>query len=584
MSVPERPRAACSDRPLSRELGAVTRRADAAPIWRLKLTRRQVVRAGLKAGVAAAALAALGLSGATSLPPGGRAHARHGGVVQRGGETVAPLVGPYSANPQTFDPYQNLSYRTQIRSGYHYSRLIRPVSAGPGVSPIESSRYEADLASVPETPDAQTYIFELNQGARWHDVGPLNGRRVSASDITLSYERYQQLSANATRWNQHVEGLAAQANTVTMRTREAFAPFLTLAGSAQDLWILPRETIDDGTIAQRPVGSGAWIFDSYEPDVSIRWRRNPDWHGAGRERLPILDRVIAIMNGDSNVIIPALGAGDLDFSQLSPALYESARTAAPDAQFVFTPNTVPGGFYFNFSIPPWNDVRVRQALSLALDRDAVLRQVDPTGHGAWQTALAQFEPYWLDPKDLARFGRSYNGMPSGSLFHRDLSKARQLLDAAGYPDGLHAVLHGTADYGASVVSFYEACAASVAEAGFRFEFFFKEYAAYIASTFRGNFPDAWDGESSHLAIGPFYGGANDPDDILSAVYDRESDRHNWGASGRWRRGARSHLDTGRWGGSVESWTRGTGRRSGSGRHLAHDDQTAAGDARRGRAA
>ena len=537
----------------------MTKQADATTNWRSKLTRRQVLQAGLKAGVGAAALTAIGLSGTTSLPPGSRAEARHGGAVQRGGQAVAPFVGPYSGNPPTFDPYENLSYRTQIPSGYHYSRLIRPVSAGPGVSPIDSSHYQADLASVPETPDSQTYIFELNQGAHWHQVDPLNGRRVSTDDVKLSYERYQELSANASRWNSHVEGLTAQAHTVTVRTREPFAPFLTLVGSAQDLWILPQETVDDGTIAVRPVGSGGWIFDSFEPDVLIRWRRNPYWHGAGRERLPILDLMTVTMNGDSNVIVADLGDGDLDFSQLSPALYESARTAAPDAQFVFTPNTVPGGFYFNFSIPPWNDVRVRQALSLALDRDAVLQQVDPTGHGAWQTGLAQFEPYWLDPKDLASFGHSYNGMPSGSLFHRDLPSARQLLDAAGYPDGVQAVLHGTADYGASVVNFYEACAVSVADAGFKFEFFFKEYAAYIASIFRGNFPDAWDGESSHLAIGPFYGGANDPDDILSAVYDRESARHNWGASGRWRRGAQSHLDTGGYG---EAWSHGSAARGG----------------------
>lgn len=486
-----------------------------------------------------------------------RAH--HGGAVQRGGHAVAPYVGPYSGNPPTFDPYRNLSYRTQIASGFHYSRLIRPISAGPGVSPIDSSRYEADLTSIPETPDRYTYVFRLDQGAHWHDVYPLNGRRVTTSDIRLSYERYQELSPNAHRWNKHVQSLTAAADTITIRTHEPFAPLFSLAGSAQDLWVLPRETIDDGTLDAHPVGSGAWIFDSYEPDVSIAWRRNPYWHGRGRNGLPFLDLMTATMNGDAGVIVPALGDGDLDFTQLSPAIYESALEAAPDAQYVFTPNTVPGGFYFNFSIPPWNDARVRQALSLALDRDAVLQAVDPTGHGVWQTALAQFEPYWLDPEDLARFGRSYNGSPSGSLFHRDLATARQLLDAAGFPDGIQSTLHATADYGAAVVRFYEACALSVAEAGFRFEFFFKEYAAYIASIFRGNFPDDWDGESSHLAIGPLYGGANDPNDILTAVYDRDSARHNWGASGRWRRGAQSDLDTG---GHADRWSHRNAARGG----------------------
>lgn len=518
---------------------------DFRPIWKRRFTRRQVLSTGAKAGVGASALAAVGAGTPRPAP------ARDDGTVGRGGRVVFPLAGVYSGNPPTLDPYENLSYRTQIPSGYHYSRLIRPVSAGPGVSPTDQAEYEADLASLPETPDSTTHLFRLNPLARWHDVDPLDGRRLSAVDIQQSHDRFQWTSPNAANWNLHVSAFEAVGSTIRIDTHRPYAPLSTLAGSASHLWITPPEIVDDGTVAERPVGSGAWIFETYEPDVALRWRRNPLWHGAGNNGEPFLDIVVATMNGDSNVLIPALGDGDLDFSQLTPALYDQARNAVPDARFAFTPNTVPGGFYFNFSIPPWNDVRVRQALSLAMDRDAVLASVDPTGHGGWQTALAQFEPYWLDPKDLAHFGRSYNGMPSGTLFHRDLVKSRQLLDAAGYPDGIQATVHATADYGATVVRFYEACALSVADAGFRFEFFFKEYAAYIYSIFRGNFPDNWDGESSHLAIGPFFGGARDPDEILAAVYDRESTRHNWGASGRWSSGAQSHLDTG---GHADGWS------------------------------
>ena len=102
-----------------------------------------------------------------------------------------------------------------------------------------------------------------------------------------------------------------------------------------------------------------------------------------------------------------------------------------------------------------------------------------------------------------------------------------------------------------MVNFYEACASSVAEAGFQFEFFFKEYAAYIASIFRGNFPDGWDGESSHLGIGPLYGGATDPEDLFAACYARSSGRHNWGSSGRVAEDSVTALDTG---GNAALWS------------------------------
>ena len=296
-----------------------------------------------------------------------------------------------------------------------------------------------------------------------------------------------------------------------------------------------------------------------------------------------MDGITATMNGDTNVLIPALGDGTLDFSQLSPAIFKQAQDAAPaieeTAGYVFTNNTVPGGFYFNYSIPPWNDVRVRLALSYSQDRDGILAATDDTGRGGWHSPLSQIAPYWLDPKDLDTYGETFEGEPSGLTFHRDIATARQLLDAAGYPEGVKATLHGTADYGTTVVNLYEACASSASEAGFQFEFFFKEYAAYIASIFRGNFPDNWDGESSHLAIGPLYGGATDPEDIWAAVYARTSGRHNWGSAGRTtpESGARSRHRRQRW--RMVSPLRRFRRRPGNRRALARDVRNAEGAAR-----
>ncbi len=500
--------------------------------------------------------------------------------IMTGGRRIAPFVGPYSGDPPTLDPYENLTYRAQIPSAFHYSKLMQAITGGDGVDPGNTAQYENDLAaSMPEIPDETTYVFTVREDANWHDVDPLNGRAITQADIVATHDRFQELeTANNASWNDVIASMTpGEDNSLTFKLHEPHAPFFTLIGSSQHLWIIPQEIVDSGTVAQRPVGSGPWIFENFEPGVAINWRRNPDWHrsrdyvngsvdghgggyngiaGADPQMFPLMDGVTATMNGDTNVLIPSLGDGALDFSQLSPAIYKQAVEAAPqieDNGFVFTLNTVPGGFYFNYSIAPWNDVRVRLALSMSLDRDGILSATDDTGRGAWHSPLSQIAPYWMDPKDLDTFGATYEGEDSGLTFHRDLAKARQLLDAAGYPEGIQATLHGTADYGATVVNLYEACAASAAEAGFQFEFFFKEYAAYIASIFRGNFPDDWDGESSHLAIGPLYGGATDPHDIWAAVYARTSGRHNWGSGGRTPDGLASvmELDTG---GNAESWS------------------------------
>ncbi|MCY3922672.1 MAG: ABC transporter substrate-binding protein [Chloroflexi bacterium] len=467
--------------------------------------------------------------------------------IVRGGTRTAPFVGPYSGNPPTLDPYENLTYRAQIPSGFHYSKLIQAITGREGVNPINLAEYEPDLsASMPEIPDDTTFVFQIRDDATWHDVEPLNGRQVTLDDIVMTHDRFQEISPNAAGWNDVVSAFEpGEDNSLTFKLHRPHAPFLTLAGSSQHLWVIPQEIVDDGTVAQRPVGSGAWIFDSYEPDVALNWRRNPNWHRSNDygHDLPLMDGIVATMNGDTNVLIPALGEGSLDFSQLSPAIYKQALEAAPQIEedgYVFTPNTVPGGFYFNFSIPPWNDVRVRQALSLAMNRNDILSATDDTGRGGWMTGISQLPPYWMDPQDLDKFGETFEGEDSGILFHRGvalsndeaLQKARELLSAAGYPEGISATVHHTPDYGATVVNFYEACTLSASEGGFQFEYFGKEYAAYIASIFRGNFPDDWDGESTHLAIGPLYGGATDPEDLFAACYARTSGRHNWGSAAR----------------------------------------------------
>ena len=481
-----------------------------------------------------------------------------------GGVRTAPFVGPFSGDPPTLDPYENLTYRAQIPSGYHYSKLIQAVTGAEGVNPINTAEYEPDAAaSLPEIPDGTTYIFTIRDDIKWHDTEPLNGRDMTMDDIQQTHDRFKEISANSAGWDRVVDRFTiGEDRSITFNLHRPHAPFLTLAGSSQHMWLIPPEIVDDGTVAERPVGSGPWIFENFEPGVAITWRHNRDnWHRNNdyvsvSQNLPLMDGVIATMNGDTNVLIPALGDGALDFSQLSAAIYKQTVDAAPqieDDGYVFTSNTVPGGFYFNYSIPPWNDVRVRLALSFSMDRDGILAATDETGRGGWHSPLSQLPPYWMDPKDLDTFGETFEGEDSGLVFHRDIGKARQLLDAAGFPEGIQATLHGTADYGATVVNLYEACAATAAEAGFQFEFFFKEYAAYIASIFRGNFPDDWDGESSHLGIGPLYGGATDPEDIFAAVYARSSGRHNWGSAGRTPSNLETvlGLDTG---GNAEAWS------------------------------
>ena len=122
--------------------------------------------------------------------------------IVRGGTRTAPFVGPYSGNPPTLDPYENLTYRAQIPSGFHYSKLIQAITGSEGVNPINLAEYEPDLAAaMPEIPDDTTFVFTIREDATWHDVEPLNGRQVTLDDINMTHDRFQEISPNAAGWN-----------------------------------------------------------------------------------------------------------------------------------------------------------------------------------------------------------------------------------------------------------------------------------------------------------------------------------------------------------------------------------------------
>ncbi len=470
-----------------------------------------------------------------------------------GGDSIASYYGLNSGDLPTLDPYENLTYRTQTGSGYHYSKLVREIEGAPGVSPTYHGTQTPDASQLPEVVDETTYVFNIREDVFWHDVEPLNGRQLTVDDIMQTYARFREISPNGVSWDKVVASFdPAEDNTITAKLHRPHAPFLILASSSQHLYLIPPEIVDDGTVAERPVGSGPFVFEEYEPGVALRWRANPNWHNDyNGNHAPYHSTLTRTLQADPNVIIQAVADGVLDFSRLAASVYAQMEDALPaeydrDRAFVLTPTATPGGFYFNFSIPPWNDVRVRLALSMAMDRDGVLLATDDTGQGVWQSGISPMAPYWLDPKS-DEFG------PNKQYFQRNLSESAMLLDAAGVSTPVQAQVHNTADYGASANNFFAACIASVADGGFQLEVFSKEYAAYIASIFRGNFPDSWDGESSHLAIGPFYGGATDPEDLFAAVYSRNSGRHNWGSAGRTpdNRDAILALDTG---GNAEAWS------------------------------
>ncbi len=508
--------------------------------WDRRTNRRRLLAGGslTAAGVAGLALVGCGddddddeaptaTSTATAAASGTTAAASATGTATSsaaqpniGGTIRFPMVGISSGDPPTLFPYENLTYLAQVPSAWHYSRLLRSVS-GPDISPTDHTALEGDVVSEWEQPDDVTYVFTLKDNVKYHNKAPMNGRLMNATDILNTYEAFITASQNANGWKAIIANFEApDEKTIKVTLNSAFAPFLTThASSAEALWLIPVETIQNDQVKSEPVGTGPYVFDSYETGVAINWNRHADFHDAP---LPHYERVEAALLKDPQRIITALQAGELDMSGLAGTVYEDAKNKLdPKGQDLFIATGVIGGFYFNFDNEPWRDVRVRQALSMLIDRDGLLNVLDGTGQGDWQSHLSPaLSPFFMSPRDRkSDFGDNVK------YFEKNVAEAKKLLNAALGTDQMQFKVIANVDrYGQSAQQLWELLQSTLAPEGINIELEYMEYGAYIQSIFVGQIPDG------AIGLGPLIGSPRDPDDIFFRNYHSTAPRHNWGGT------------------------------------------------------
>ncbi|MGD9933707.1 MAG: ABC transporter substrate-binding protein [Dehalococcoidia bacterium] len=502
--------------------------------WTHRASRRRILATG---GVTAAGVAGLALVGcgdddddtgggttATGTAATGTAATGTGTATAakpvKGGTIRYPLEGMSSGDPPTLFPFENLTYLAQHPASLHYSRLLRGKN-GPDIDPSDNTALEGDVVEKWEQPDDTSYVFTLKPNLKWQNIAPMNGRAMTASDILKTYEAFLAKSQNAAGWKAVVEKFEVpDEKTVKITLNKPFAPFLVShASSTEALWLIPVEIIDNDQVKTKPVGSGPWIFDDYETGVAMRWLKNPDFvDGAD---FPHYDGVEASLQKDPQRLIAALQSGDFDMAGLSGTVYTDAHSKVdPKGQEFFELPGSLGGFYFNYDNKPWNDIRVRQALSMAMDRTGLLKALDQTGKGnAHSHIAASLAPYWMSPLDSKEWG------PSEKYWKNDPAESKKLLQAATGSDTLKFKVIANIDrYGAAMQQIAELLQSTMKTSGFDIELEYMEYGAYIQSIFVGKIPDG------AVGLGPLIGSPRDPDNNFFSNFHTAAPRHNWGGT------------------------------------------------------
>ena len=391
-----------------------------------RVTRREFLERTTWGGVAAAAFVGAARPGrasaaaspypdwiaASTKPP------KRGGTLTRASAWDPPVI----------DPRLTQSVGTFQFVGLTSNRLTRYVFADEAANAGDLTM-KGDLAeSWTASPDHRVWTFKLRQGVKWHNLPPVNGREFVAGDVKYCFEQYAKEGVQSFTFEEIEATETPDPYTVRvhLKTPNVFFP----QNLAEPVAVMfPREVLEqDGDLKKRLIGTGPYMLKEHTRKVRVVLQRNPDYFDKGR---PYIDEYIILSTPDAATRLAAFRTGQADFIWVaSPSEVETVRKSNPNAVVQSYHNTLaPFGLALAQDRPPFNDVRVRRAISMAIDRKTMVDNVFE-GHGipGWGVPYI----YYTDKAPtLSQLGPWWQYRPA---------EAKKLLAEAGHPNGFSTTL------------------------------------------------------------------------------------------------------------------------------------------------
>ena len=464
-------------------------------------SKRSGIRTLAAATVAAAALA-VGFSG--------QAHA------------AKTLVYCSEGSPENFNPQLNTTGTSFDAARPVYDRLVDFV---PGTTETRPGLAESWTVSA----DGLTYEFKLRKGVKFHSSKTFTPtREFNADDVLFSFNRmwkkdhpYHGVSGGAYDYfgDMGMADLLASIDKVDDHTvrfvlTKPNAPFI--ANLAMDFaTILSAEYADAllkaGTpekLDQEPIGTGAFSFVQYQKDAIIRFKAN-DAYWAGK---PKLDNLIFAITPDASTRWAKLKAGECNIAPYPNPQDLDAMKATPGITLMQQPGLNVGYLAFNTQKPPFDKKEVRQALSMAIDKAAIIKAV----YGAaGQPAVNPIPPtIWSYNKSIADYAY-------------DPAKAKEILAAAGVTGEIETdvwAMPVQRPYNPDAKKIAELIQADLAAVGFKAKIVTYEWGEYRKR--------CQNGEHQMCQLG-WTGDNGDPDNFLYTLLGCDAARPGGGNLAKW---------------------------------------------------
>ncbi len=319
------------------------------------------------------------------------------------------------------------------------------------------------------SPDGKTWTFKLRRGVKFH-----SGRELVADDVKFTYDRVMDanIGSGGRGYFLAIDGIEIPDKyTVRIHTKQPSASLLAaLAGN----WsaIVPRDEYEKrGDLRRTAIGTGPFILQEWVPQSHLKARKNPDYWDKGK---PYVDAVEIKIIPDEASIVAQLRTGNIHHALLEDNKNYLLVKDDKRLNAMRSPRLGFDCLIMNLGRKPFDDVRVRQAISLAIDRNEVL-QVAASGLGQVTGPLTPAMKPWTLP--IEAFKEWYTPNPE---------RAKMLLAEAGFPTGFKTTIKAIPTF-PTMVAGSQVIAAQLKRILVDVQIIQEEYGVWIKNIIKPNF-------------------------------------------------------------------------------------------------
>jgi peptide/nickel transport system substrate-binding protein/glutathione transport system substrate-binding protein len=274
--------------------------------------------------------------------------------------------------------------------------------------------------------DPKTLTLKLRGGVKFHD-----GTDFNAEAVKFNLERYK------TDQRSNVKADLGALDSVqvdgplqvTLKLSKPNAGLPVILTNRVGCMVSPKSIRENGLNVDRtPVGTGPFKFVEWQDNTSVKLVRNDNYW---KPNQPYLDGIDIRIVNELNTAVRTVISGEADVVLNMQAAQKAVAERAPNLNIKVGPSLTFYGAFLNYARPPLDDVRIRQALNYAINRDEINRVI-ALGLGQPSSAILPKEHWAHDPA-------------TANYYTHDIDKAKKLLADAGHPNGIEIEAFGWSD-------------------------------------------------------------------------------------------------------------------------------------------